>query len=119
MSSMPALAEDSRDRVVACRHLLDRLGRDGTVILAAHDFDCAGLVIAHTIANDGRRYTFEHTPEMIDIGLRLLAVEAMDLESEPAPNTGPTADTLRQYGATDAEIAFLFSSKRRGEDAAP
>ena len=101
--------------VVACRHLLDRLGRDGTVILVAHDFDRTGMAIAHTIANDGRRYTFEHTPEMIDIGLRLEDVEAMDLASEPAPDTGPTDDTLGKYGATYDEIAFLFSAKRRVE----
>ena len=101
--------------VVACRHLLDRLGRDGTVILVAHDFDRAGLAIAHTIANDGRRYTFEHTPEMIDIGLRLADVEAMDLQDEPAEDEGPTAEKLEEYGATDEEIAVLFGAKRRVE----
>ena len=101
--------------VVACRHLLDRLGRDGTVILVAHDFDRAGLAIAHTIANDGRRYTFEHTPEMIDIGLRLADVEAMDLQDEPAEDEGPAAEKLEEYGATDEEIAFLFGAKRRVE----
>ena len=101
--------------VVACRHLLDRLGRDGTVILVAHDFDRAGLAIAHTIANDGRRYKFEHPPQMIDIGLRLADVEAMDLQDEPAEDEGPTCEKLEEYGATDEEIAFLFSAKRRVE----
>ena len=101
--------------VVACRHLLDRLGRDGTVILVAHDFDRAGLAIAHTIANDGRRYTFEHKPKMIDIGLRLTDVEKMDLQDEPAEDEGPAAEKLEEYGATDEEIAFLFGAKRRVE----
>ena len=101
--------------VVACRHLLDRLGQDGTRILIAHDFDRAGLVIAHTLANDGRRYVFEHQPEMIDIGLRLHDVEAMDLQSEPAPDQGPTAATLRVYGATPAEVEFLCRRHLRVE----
>ena len=79
--------------VVACRHLLDRLGRDGTVILVAHDFDRAGLAIAHTIANDGRRYVFEHTPKMIDIGLRLRR-RGDGSSSEPAPDAGPTDERL-------------------------
>jgi hypothetical protein len=101
--------------VVACRHLLDRLGRDGTVVLVAHDFDRAGLAIAHTLGADGRRYTFEHTPRMADIGLRLDDVTARDLQDEPAPDAGPGPGALRAYGATDDEIAFLCGRKRRVE----
>jgi hypothetical protein len=101
--------------VVACRHLLDRLGRDGTVVLVAHDFDRAGLAIAHTLGADGRRYTFEHTPRMVDIGLRLPDVRAMDLQDEPAPDAGPGPEALRAYGATEDEIEFLCRRKRRVE----
>jgi hypothetical protein len=98
---------------VACRHLFDRLGRDCVRVLIAHDFDRAGLVIAHTLANDGRRYTFEHAPEMIDIGLRLSDVRLLGLESEPAPDKGPSADTLRGYGASDEEVEFLCGERPR------
>ena len=94
--------------VVACRHLLDRLGRDGTVILIAHDFDRTGMAIAHTLANDGRRYVFENAPRMIDIGLRLADARAMDLQDEPAEDAGPGRDKLKEYGATEEEIQFLF-----------
>lgn len=65
--------------VVAARHLLDRLAQDDVVVLVAHDFDRAGLAIAHTLVNDGRRYEFEHTPQVVDIGLRLADVEGMEL----------------------------------------
>ena len=100
---------------VAARHLLDRLGRDGVRILVAHDFDRAGFCIAHTLTADGRRYQFEHPPETADIGLRLEDVEEMDLQDEPAPDTGPGAPLLREYGASRAEIDFLCQRHRRVE----
>ena len=100
---------------VAARHLLDRLGRDGVRILVAHDFDRAGFCIAHTLTADGRRYQFEHPPETADIGLRLEDVEEMDLQDEPAPDTGPGAPLLSEYGATRDEIDFLCHRHRRVE----
>jgi Protein of unknown function C-terminus (DUF2399) len=100
---------------VASRHLLDRLGRDGTVVLVAHDFDRAGMAIAHTLGTSGRRYVFEHEPTMIDIGLRLADARAMDLQDEPAKDEGPGPDKLRAYGATEEEIAFLCGRNRRIE----
>jgi hypothetical protein len=100
---------------VSCRHLLDRLGRDATVVLIAHDFDRTGMAIAHNVGADGRRYTFEHTPRFIDIGLRLAEAREMGLQDEPAPDEGPGPDKLREYGATADEIEFLCGRKRRVE----
>jgi hypothetical protein len=108
-----ALLSSKGTSVVACHHLLDRLGRDGTRVLIAHDLDRAGLVIAHTLANDGRRYTFEHPPEMIDLGLRLSDFERLGLADEPAPDEGPSAATLRGYGASAAEVGFLCGERQR------
>jgi hypothetical protein len=101
--------------VVAARHLLDRLGRDGTVVLVAHDLDRNGLAIAHTLGHDTRRYEFEVEPEIVDIGLRLADCEAMGLASEPAPDEGPGPDKLAEYGATAREIEFLCGQHRRVE----
>ena len=100
---------------VAARHLLDKLGRDGVVILIAHDFDRTGLAIAHTLHSDSRRYRFEHPPKMIDIGLTLADARRMNLQDEPAPEGGPTAYKLASYGVGDEEIEFLCKKNRRIE----
>jgi uncharacterized membrane protein len=100
---------------VACRHLLDRLGRDGTVVLIAHDFDRAGMVIAGNLRANGRRYRFERTPTMIDVGLRLAEARAMGLQDEPAPDKGPGPDKLRAYGVAEDEVEFLCGENRRFE----
>jgi hypothetical protein len=68
----------------AARLLLDRLVDRGVErVLALHDFDISGFSILGTLAADGRRYTFANTIPIIDLGLRLVDVRAMDLESEP------------------------------------
>ena len=68
-----------------------------------------------SVADDGPGMDAAHTPEMIDIGLRLADVEEMDLQDEPAEDEGPAAEKLEEYGASDEEIAFLFGAKRRVE----
>jgi hypothetical protein len=98
--------------VTACRMLIDRLAAAGVTFFALHDFDRSGFSILGTLGTDSRRYTFERNVRIIDLGLRLADVEAMDLQSEPVPRDPPAtwdkrAATLRRHGATPEEIEFL------------
>ncbi|MGO9056943.1 MAG: DUF2399 domain-containing protein [Candidatus Binataceae bacterium] len=97
----------------ATRQLVDALSQAGVTILIAHDFDISGLGIAYTLSHDTRRYTFKVDPHVIDLGLRLADVEAMNLQSEPVQYEqikDPRAkfrDWDHDYDTTDAELAFL------------
>ena len=104
--------------VTACRELFESAGCLGVTIFCLHDFDYNGFEIAATLHQDTRRYQFKHKPRVIDIGLRLVDVERLELESEPVV-FGKSASALREnlqgYGATDEEIAFLIDGKQRVE----
>ena len=73
--------------VVACRHLADELcGKHGIPLLVLHDFDKAGFSILGTLSgistrdyDEFNRYEFEHEIEVIDLGLRLSDVRAVQL----------------------------------------
>jgi hypothetical protein len=96
--------------VTAARLLIDKLTRKVRRILVLHDFDVAGFSIFGTLGTTNRRYVFENRAPLIDVGLRLSDIRAMDLESEPVTVSGDWAKraaTLRRHGATDDEIAFL------------
>jgi DNA topoisomerase VI subunit A len=101
--------------VVAARMLLDRLAPriDGRVFVL-HDFDVAGFSIFGTLGTDSRRYCFANNVQLVDIGLRLADVEAMNLQTEPVENSGEwsrRAETLEAHGATPREINFLHSQR--------
>jgi hypothetical protein len=76
------------------------------------DFDKAGFSIAGTLQRDTRRYEFQNKIRVINLGLSLEDVEAMGLESEyqhhPKADKGALIANLRENGATEAEIAFMF-----------
>ena len=97
--------------VTAARLLLDRLATRGIKrILVLHDFDVSGFSIFGTLGTSGRRYRFANNVPLIDLGLRLDQVTAMNLESEPVAVKGEwekVAATLKRHGAQAAEIAFL------------
>jgi hypothetical protein len=97
--------------VTALRMLLDRLMARGIEqIFVLRDFDVSGFSIFGTLGISGRRYRFTNRIRLIDFGLRLVDVEAMALESEPALSSGDwnkRIRTLRRHGATAEEIAFL------------
>jgi hypothetical protein len=101
--------------VTAARQLLDQLSPRVEQILVLHDFDVSGFTILGTLASDSRRFRFSNKSiAMIDIGLRLADVEALDLQSEPVSVLGKwrsRARTLEQYGATPEEIAFLRAQR--------
>jgi hypothetical protein len=97
----------------AARKLLDELSQLVDHIFILHDFDISGFSICGTLRTNSRRYIFANdlTDKSVDIGLRLVDVEALDLESEPTAipvNEWPArAHTLRRHSASREEIAFL------------
>jgi hypothetical protein len=101
--------------VTAARQLLDQLSQRGVEkILVLHDFDVSGFTIRGTLATDSRRYRFSNKFPIVDIGLQLADVDALDLQSEPVSVSGSWAKrvhTLRKHGATDQEIAFLRTQR--------
>jgi hypothetical protein len=100
----------------AARLLADRTCQRFEIpLLVLHDFDVAGFSIAGTLSADTRRYAFRSEFKVIDLGLRLDDVRALELESEPvalSADKEKLANTLRRHGATEDEIAFLMEGQR-------
>ena len=99
--------------VVAARVLADEMCSDYDIpLLLLHDFDKAGFSIAGTLQRDTRRYEFQNSIRVIDLGLSLADVEAMGLESEyqhhPKASKSALIANLRENGASEEEIAFMF-----------
>src|SRR4051812_43537985 len=98
----------------AARHLVQELcGTYGVPLYILHDFDNTGFTICGTLSGgDTRRFKFTKAFKAVDLGLRLADAVARNLQSEKAPRLGKAAeDTLRRYGATEAEIGFLASGR--------
>lgn len=96
----------------ASRQLVERLSEEGVTILVLHDFDKSGFSILGTLSGDTDRYQYATPPNIIDLGLRLKHVEAMELENEEVDygkDKDPKAN-LRDNGATEEECDFLVSS---------
>ncbi len=93
----------------AARLLLDRISPKVEKILVLHDFDVAGFSIFGTLGTDSRRYQFTNNAPIIDVGLRLVDVETMALQSEPVEvkDWPKRRLTLAKHGATSDEITFL------------
>jgi len=105
-----AIFSSKGQSTTATRQLVDALSQAGVTILVVHDFDFAGLAIAHILGHDTKRYSFDCEPNVIDLGLRLSDVQEMKLQDgEPFEfhQTKNPGEKLREYGATDEEIAFL------------
>lgn len=103
--------------VTAARMLADRMcAKYDIPLLTLHDFDIAGFSIGKTIGSDTRRYNFQNQIRVVDLGLRLTDVKALDLDSE-AVSLGNAAedklrDRLRRNGALAEEIDCLMSGQR-------
>jgi DNA topoisomerase VI subunit B len=103
--------------VLAARRLIERLcGDKGIPLFVLHDFDKAGLSIASTLARNTRRYQFEETIKIVDLGLRLDDVEALGLEASAEATFDKGSDDARRdnldlNGASEAEIDFLLSRR--------
>jgi hypothetical protein len=97
--------------VTASRRLVDELcdTKAGIPLLVLHDFDKAGFSILGTLQRDTRRYEFANDVRVIDLGLRLVDVQAHHLETETvAYGRSEPSWNLRGNGATQEEIKFLF-----------
>ena len=98
--------------VTAARALADEMCHEHDIpLLLLHDFDKSGFSIAGTLQRDTRRYEFQNKIATIDLGLSLDDVQAMGLESEHQHLKGSKSAliaNLRENGATEAEIAFMF-----------
>jgi hypothetical protein len=101
--------------VTASRLLVDRLCAEHQVpLLVLRDFDKAGFSIAGTLRRSTRRYQFQNTIQVVDLGLRLTDVTEWKLESESVfYGQANPKDNLRRNGATAEEIEFLL--RRRVE----
>ncbi len=104
-----AIASSKGMSTTAARLLLDRISTKIGKILVLHDFDVAGFSIFGTLGTDSRRYQFANCVPIVDIGLRLVDVETMGLQSEPVEvkDWPRRRVTLAKHGATSDEIAFL------------
>jgi hypothetical protein len=99
--------------VTAARALCDEVcSRYDVPLLILRDFDKAGFTIAATLQTDTRRYKFQNSFEVIELGLSLADVQEMGLEHEhqfhEKGDYQTMVENLRKNGASDAEIAFLF-----------
>jgi hypothetical protein len=95
----------------ATRQLVDKMSQAGVKILVVHDFDVSGLGIAHTLCHDTRRYKFRVEPTVIDLGLRLVDVKKMHLQTELVEFDQikhPGQKLLDYGGVTREEIDFLI-----------
>jgi hypothetical protein len=100
--------------VTAARALADEMcARYNIPLLLLHDFDKSGFSIAGTLQRDTRRYEFQNNITVIDLGLSLEDVETLGLESEhqfhQKGEKAAMMANLRENGATEAEIAFMFA----------
>jgi hypothetical protein len=102
--------------VTAARTLIEGLVKRTVKVLALHDFDKAGFSIVSTLSRNTRRYTYEKKPPIIDLGLRLSDVRALDLEAFAETSYDHGSDeakreNLRLNGANPDEIKFLVGKK--------
>lgn len=100
----------------AARTLIDRLCRHDVPLLVLHDFDKAGFSIIGTLQRDTRRFTFDRQAKIIDLGLRLADVHALNLKdsAEAAFDRGrdyKKLENLRLNGATREEANFLLQRR--------
>jgi hypothetical protein len=101
--------------VTAARRLLDELSANPHLkkVLVLHNFDVYGFSIFATLFSDTRRYTFNNTVPVIDLGFRLKDIEKFEQEFELEPEPYEPKDwdarveTLERHGASEEEIEFL------------
>ena len=97
--------------VTAARQLVETLSEQGVTIFVLHDFDKAGFSIIHTLCNDTRRYQFKTKPRVIDMGLRLADVKALNLDSESVEYGSDPRSGLLKSGATADEVKYLVTGE--------
>jgi hypothetical protein len=94
--------------VIASRLLIEQLR---VPVYVLHDFDQVGFSILGTLRRSTRRYRFTRKVEVIDLGLTLEDIKKYKLKPE-TQELSHKPRTLRQNGATAADIAFLQGNQR-------
>jgi hypothetical protein len=100
--------------VTAARELADEMCAAHDIpLLPLRDFDLSGFVISGTLQRDTRRYEFKNNFERKPLGLSLTDINRMGLEFEhqhhPKGRKATMIANLRQNGASEEEIAFMFA----------
>jgi hypothetical protein len=83
--------------------------------LVLRDFDRSGFLIAGTLKNSTRRYTYKRSFDIVDLGLRVEDVREYNLESEEfVEKMSPSMlrQQLRENGATEEEINYIAGANR-------
>jgi Topoisomerase 6 subunit A/Spo11, Toprim domain len=101
--------------VTAARRLVEKLSEAGVTILIAHDFDIAGISIAHWLWHDNDRYEFQHQPRVIDLGLRPADVKKLDLQSEEQVHRQLKDPTEKFWDWDDDPVSDEEADFLRGE----
>jgi hypothetical protein len=101
--------------VTAARLLADTICHEYDIpLVTLHDFDKTGFSIAGSFERDTRRYEFQNKIQRIDLGLTLDDIKKMGLEGKceyqfhQKGDESAFIDNLRENGATDEEIEFMF-----------
>ena len=98
--------------VTAARDLVDTLcGNHNIPLMVLHDFDKAGFSIVGTLQRDTRRYSFRHSINVIDFGLRMADIDGLETEDVLTQSPGKARWNLRENGATEEEIDFLLDQR--------
>ena len=99
--------------VTAARSLVDTLCADHDIpLLVLHDFDKAGFSIVGTLKQDTRRYSFQNTINVVDLGLRLEDVDGLETETAYSKaSDNKIRANLAKNGATAEEIEFLLRKR--------
>ncbi len=98
--------------VTAARDLVDTLcGEHNIPLMVLHDFDKAGFSIVGTLQRDTRRYSFRHSINVIDFGLRMADIDGLETEDVYTQSPGKARWNLRENGATEEEIDFLLDQR--------
>ena len=101
--------------VTAARELADEMCAAHDIpLLAVHDFDKSGFTIAGTLQRDSRRYEFQNSIRVVDLGLSLADIREMNItefehQHHPKGRASSLKDNLRLNGASEEDIAFMFA----------
>jgi hypothetical protein len=102
--------------VMAARELADEIcSKFDIPLLTLTDFDKTGFAISGTLRRDTRRYEFRNVIEVISLGLSLDDVRTLGLAEQfehqfvPKARRETMEENLRENGASEDEIAFMFA----------
>jgi hypothetical protein len=101
--------------VTAARELADEMCAAHDIpLLAVHDFDKSGFTIAGTLQRDSRRYEFQNSIRVVDLGLSLADIREMNItefehQHHPKGRASSLKENLRLNGASEEDIEFMFA----------